>query len=411
MRTEAQTPDKARGGVARQMRKIAAWATEFHGAFHRLTLPGCDTILVSPSLPAWALEMAEVSHGDENQPSELHGINLPLNRARLARFLTEFADDRDVADLVTLDVQGSTAGMPFSSTGLAESMPSLVLRPFRLWEYAWLYRTLNLSAGGVSVLDLGGPATHLTILAALAGCRVTTVDINPEFVAAARECVRELRIASLDARVGDMRDLSAFPNDSFDVIVSCSVLEHLTGDDQEIALREVARVLRPGGIAGLTFDFGPSAAGANVYLPPPHDPPPDAAEALRRFMQGGLVPVGNPFGEDPVPGCLFHHGSIRYTVASLFLAKPPVPAIGIPQPAGATRSVLGDLRIPGLARRFHQTFSRLQHFDAYRIASEERLAEMLEKDRLIRELDTILKQETWIQYAKRRWSQMRQRRV
>lgn len=300
-----------------------------------------------PNLPAWALEMAGVSDGDESLPSELHGINLPLNRARLAKFLVEFADDQDVADLLTLDVQGSTAGMPFTSTGLAESLPSLVLRPFRLWEYAWLYRTLNLSAGGVSVLDLGGPATHLTILAALAGSRVTTVDINPEFVAAARECAQELRIGCLDARVGDMRDLSAFPDNSFDVVVSCSVLEHLTGHDQEIALKEVARVLRPGGLAGLTFDFGPSAAGANVYLPPPHDPPQDAAEALRRFLQGGLVPVGNPFAEDPVPGCLFHHESIRYTVASLFLAKPRLRRSESlnPQAALAQCWVLSEFRI------------------------------------------------------------------
>jgi len=369
----------------------------------------CDTTTMFPNLPAWALEMAGVSNGDERQPSELDGINLPLNRARLAKFLTEFADDQDVADLLTLDAQGSTAGMPFSSTGLAESLPSLVLRPFRLWEYAWLYRTLNLSAGGVSVLDLGGPATHLTILAAIAGCRVTTLDINSEFVAAARECARELRIASLDARVGDMRDLSAFPNDSFDVIVSCSVLEHLTGHDQEIALKEAARVLRPGGIAGLTFDFGSSAAGANVYLPPPHEPPPDAAEALRRFMQGGLVLLGNHFAEDPVPGCLFHHESIRYTVASLFLAKPPVPAIGIPQPAHAAHSVLGALRIPNLPCRFYRTASRLQNSlqqgEAYRIAAEERLA-------VIRELDIRLQRESWIcwmRYAKRRLSRIRRR--
>ena len=265
-----------------------------------------------PDLPAWALEMAGVSTGDESQPSELHGINLPLNRARLARFLIQFAGDQDVADLLTLDVQGNVAGMPFSSTGLAEPLPSLVLRPFRLWEYAWLYRTLNLSAGGVSVLDLGGPATHLTMLAAIAGCRVTTLDINPEFVAAARECARELQIDSLDARVGDMRDLSVFPNDSFDVIVSCSVLEHLTGDDQGIALKEMARVLRPGGIVGLTFDFGSAAPGANVYLPPPHDPPPDAAEALRRFSQGGLEAVGNPFAEGSCSRVSLSSRVIRY---------------------------------------------------------------------------------------------------
>lgn len=334
-------------------------------------------MIMFPDLPAWAKEIAGVSD-DEGQPSEIDGINLPLNRARLARFLTVFANDQDLADLLTLDVLGTAAGLPLSSTGLAESLPSLVLRPFRLWEYAWLYRILNLSAGGLRVLDLGGPATHLTLLAAIAGCDVITLDVNVEFVAAARECARELRLASLDASVGDMRDLSAFSNDSFDVVVSCSVLEHLTGHDQEIALRETARVLKPGGLVGLTFDFGPSAAGANVYLPPPHDPPPSAAEAVRRFTQGGLVPVGNPFTEDPVPGCLFQHDTIRYTIASLFFAKPPAPMIEIPKPKQAADSVLRAFRVPALPHKFYRAASRLantlQQTETYRIAAVERLA-------------------------------------
>jgi SAM-dependent methyltransferase len=319
----------------------------------------------------------EVTDEDKSQPSEIDAINLPLNRARLARFLTEFAGDRDVADLLTLDVVGTAAGLPLTSTGEAEALPSLVLRPFRLWEYVWLYQALNLSAGEIRVLDLGGPATHLTILAALAGCRVTTLDINPEFIQAAQECSRTLQIASLDARVGDMRDLSAFSEDSFDVVVSCSVLEHLSANDQEIALREMARVLKPGGLAGMTFDFGESAAGANIYLPPPHDPPPTVAEAMRRFTQGGLVPVGNYFAEDPVPGCLFHHPSIHYTVASLFLAKPPAPTPAVPQPKPTAGSVLGALRVAGLPSRLHRTASRLessrQQAEANRIAAEERL--------------------------------------
>ena len=349
-----------------------------------------------PNLPAWALEIAGFSVGDALQVSEIDGINLPLNRARLAGFLSEFADDRDIADLLTLDVIGATAGLPVSSTGLAESLPSLVLRPFRLWEYAWLYRILNLSAGGVRVLDLGGPATHLTLLAALAGCRVTTIDINSDFVAAARECAQALKIGSLDPRVGDMRDLSAFSSDSFDVVVSCSVLEHLTGGDQEIALREMARVVKPGGLVGLTFDFGPSAAGANVYLPPPHDPPPNAAEAVHRFTQGGLVPLGNDFTEDPVPGCLFHDDSIRYTVASLFLAKPPAPPIERPKPKPQGRSVLASLQVENAPCRFYRTASRLEislvQAEANRVAAEERLIELGLKEKALGDFHSQLQQ-------------------
>ena len=112
-----------------------------------------------------------------------------------------------------------------------------------------------------------------------------------------------------------------FLEKSFDVVISCSVLEHLTVRDQEIALNEVARVLKPSGLVGLTFDYGPPAPGANEHLPPPHDPPPNAAEALRRYSQGGLAPAGDPFSEDPIPGSLFRHETIRYTIAALFLAK------------------------------------------------------------------------------------------
>jgi 2-polyprenyl-3-methyl-5-hydroxy-6-metoxy-1,4-benzoquinol methylase len=318
----------------------------------------CHTETMPAVLPAWALEMAWVSGEDERLPSAIDGGNLALNRMRLATFLARFADDKDVRDLLALDVLGTVAGLPLSSTGLEETIPSLTIRPFRLWEYTWLYKALQLSAGGLNVLDLGGPASHLSILAALAGCRVTSIDINPAFVQAAQECARALDLTSLEPRLGDMRDLSAFSDEHFDVVISCSVLEHLTAHDQEVALREVARVLKPGGLVGLTFDFGLGAPGANEHLPPPHDPPPNSAEALRRYMQGGLVQAGNPFADDPIPGSLFRHESIAYTVASLFLAKPPASILRTPQ-CERIGSRLDRLFIRGLPYRIHKHVSHL----------------------------------------------------
>src|SRR5262245_14554404 len=140
-----------------------------------------------PELPRWSMEMAWVSDGDESLPSGIDGINLVLNRLRLASFLAGFGEDQDVRDLLTLDVLGVLAGLPLSSTGLTENAPNLAIRPFRLWEYAWLYKVLGLASGTLKVLDLGGPASHLTLLAAIAGCDVISVDINPEFVRAARQ--------------------------------------------------------------------------------------------------------------------------------------------------------------------------------------------------------------------------------
>jgi len=308
-------------------------------------------------IPAWAADLAWVSEGDQTLPSTIDGINVVLNRARLAAYLFEFGDDKDVRDFLLLDVLASAAGLPLSSTGAPELVPSLALRPFRLWEYMWLFKALGLGKGRAKILDLGGPATHLTILAALAGCSVTSIDINADFVRSAQACAEVLGLPSFESRVGDMRHLSDFDDESFDVVVSCSVLEHLTARDQESALEEMARVLRRGGVIGLTFDYGPPAPGANEYLPPPHDPPGSAAEATRRYVRGGLELVGNPFVEDPTPGALFINERIRYTVASLFLAKAPIPDLTFPR-CERQGSSLDSLVISKLPFRMHESVAR-----------------------------------------------------
>ncbi len=333
------------------------------------------------ALPDWAIEMAWVSEDDVSLPSAAEGINVVLNRVRLAAFLSDFAEDRDVRDLLALDILGAAIGLPLSSTGAPGSIPALALRPFRIWEYTWLYKCLDLSAGGANVLDLGGSASHLSVLAAIAGCRVTSIDINPAFVQAAKECARSLDLDLLDARVGDMRDLSALPDGYFDVVMACSVLEHLTAQDQEVALREMARVLKPGGAVGLTFDFGTGAPGANEHLPPPHAPPPDAREALRRYLQGSLVQIGNAFSEDPIPGSLFRHESVSYSVASLFLGKPPMPAIQNPR-CEAGESVLRHLTIREFPHRIYKHVSAL-------VAAADSLRPGLEAQRGVGESDRI----------------------
>lgn len=317
------------------------------------------TGMMADTPAAWAEQLAEMRDGDERLDPSIGRINLVWNRARLAAFLSEFSEDRDVRDLLTLDLLGITTGIPLSSTGAAENLPSLIFRPFRLWEYVSIYKTLGLSSGGLKVLDLGGPATHLSLLAAIAGSTVTSVDINAGFVDAAKACARSLKLRTLDPVCGDMRDLSRFPADSFDAVICCSVLEHLTGPDQERALREMARVVKPGGLVGLTFDYGLGAPGANEYLPPPHDPPPSAAEAVHRYSQGGLVVVGNEFSEDPLPGCLFHDPVIRYTVASLFLAKPPLPEVRTPR-SEPTGSALGCLVMEALPFKIHDGARRVR---------------------------------------------------
>ncbi len=76
--------------------------------------------------------MAWVSSEDKDFPVTIDGSNLVLNRMRLAAFLGKFAEDQDVADLLSLDAIAAASGIPLTSTGLSEYGLGLATRPFRV---------------------------------------------------------------------------------------------------------------------------------------------------------------------------------------------------------------------------------------------------------------------------------------
>jgi ubiquinone/menaquinone biosynthesis C-methylase UbiE len=147
-----------------------------------------------------------------------------------------------------------------------------------------LARLLGLS-GSERVLDLGsgigGPSRYL---AKTFGCRVTGVDLTPEFCAVA---------AMLAARTGlndkvDYRQADAlalpFPDASFDVVWSQNVVMNIA--DRPRLYREIHRVLRVGGHYG----FAEVAAGqGEPYFPLPWAREPSisflvTAEATRQAL-------------------------------------------------------------------------------------------------------------------------------
>jgi ubiquinone/menaquinone biosynthesis C-methylase UbiE len=100
--------------------------------------------------------------------------------------------------------------------------------------------------GGMDLLDVGcGPGTITVDLARIvAPGRVTGIDRSAEIVADATAYAREQRVdAAFEA--GDVYALR-FAAGAFDVVHAHQVLQHLA--DPVAALREMRRVLRPGGI-------------------------------------------------------------------------------------------------------------------------------------------------------------------
>jgi ubiquinone/menaquinone biosynthesis C-methylase UbiE len=93
-----------------------------------------------------------------------------------------------------------------------------------------------------AALDLGCGGGQVSIKLAARGYRVVGVDFAPTAIALARRSAPELTFV-----VGDCLALE-FPAASFDLAVDNHVLHCIVGADRPRFLREVARVVRPGGL-------------------------------------------------------------------------------------------------------------------------------------------------------------------
>jgi len=117
------------------------------------------------------------------------------------------------------------------------------------FEIPLMLRMLRPPRGG-RVLEIGcGRGIALPVLATLlAPSLLVGLDIDPALIASANERVRSTRTSARVMR-GDARALP-LASGSFDLVIDFGTCYHLGGgaDGARAALREVARVLRPGGL-------------------------------------------------------------------------------------------------------------------------------------------------------------------
>jgi ubiquinone/menaquinone biosynthesis C-methylase UbiE len=148
------------------------------------------------------------------------------------------------------------------------------------------------------VLDVGtGPGRAPILIArALPGWRVDGVDLSGPMVDRARDNAADAGLADrVTFTVGDVAALP-YPDAHFDLVVSSISLHHWA--DADAGLREVRRVLRPGGQAWiydfrLWFALGRAAAAARAAFPdrPVHSEPLRGGPLLLRLL--GRVVAGS----------------------------------------------------------------------------------------------------------------------
>lgn len=144
----------------------------------------------------------------------------------------------------------------FSDAMYRAHLEDLDINPTMLGKYAepsqpWDWRQFAAmrmgDVRGKSLLDFGCGMGEEAVYFARLGARVTAIDISEVGIEITRQrAARHGLAGSIDARV--MRaDPTDLPSASFDLVHGLGILHHL--GDLEAALREVARLLKPDGVA------------------------------------------------------------------------------------------------------------------------------------------------------------------
>jgi len=191
----------------------------------------------------------------------------PKFRAGVLRCYDGMNDEaRAIADVIAI-----TSGLePGPITGhLVDGATGVYVHASKQWEYAYAVRSIVEYAGirkapdgleiaqcaGLKIADVGGGRGALAAFLAAAGATVEQFDRDYQWGRNGHTepaYQRWSRSKGYRARFGSIYNLPA-ASESFDVVLCISVLEHLP--DKRAALRELVRLLRPGGICVLTFDL------------------------------------------------------------------------------------------------------------------------------------------------------------
>jgi SAM-dependent methyltransferase len=126
----------------------------------------------------------------------------------------------------------------------------LIREPMARRRHRLSIYTRIIGTGYAAILELGCGAGDLTCVLANLAQRVVGIDLSEASLIAARRRA-DAQLPPVTAARIEFLKMNAvrpgFPDQTFDYAVSTSMVEHLHPEDVDIHLREVWRVLKPGG--------------------------------------------------------------------------------------------------------------------------------------------------------------------
>lgn len=209
-----------------------------------------------------------------------------------------------------------------------ESLPGVADDGRFPWYLYWeIYTVLTngpaLKKGDV-VLDAGGTSSLFSSYLASLGAEIHSIDFNDEIIANGNKLSLEMGW-NMSSYHMDMRKLD-FPTGFFDHAYSICVFEHLDFKVKQLALEEIARCLKPGGILSITFDYKNPAP--DVYPQGPDTSHENQLKTLEDVKRSFLSTqyfelIGNKGFFDNGKTYLVNHkfNNHPYTFGAIFLQK------------------------------------------------------------------------------------------
>lgn len=129
----------------------------------------------------------------------------------------------------------------------------------RCFEYTEAYRRIASSNPNARTLDVGSYRSPFPAFLVSKGYDVSIVDLNPRVSQQVKWIPKALESgAHIRVHVADVTALP-FSENTFDVVTCISTLEHMPGDADKSAVREIERVLNPGGVCFISVPYSTRA--------------------------------------------------------------------------------------------------------------------------------------------------------